>query len=80
MRNRNNDTPHGFDLVYGPVANDTLYQTLTLFEAGLLTKPETITRLKVHRLFDHFSFHSDSAIQMLTFVKAYEVEDKKDIH
>jgi hypothetical protein len=76
MLNRNNDTPHGFDLVYGPVANDTLYQTLTLFEAGLLTKPETITRLKVHRLFDQFSFHSASAIQMLTFVRAYEVEDK----
>lgn len=72
--NRNYDTPHGYDIVSGPVANDTLYQTLTLFESGILTKAETIARLKVHRLFDQFSFHTPEALAYLNFVEAYEVK------
>lgn len=71
--NRSNDIPHGYDIVTGPVANDTLYQTLTLFETGILTKPETIARLKVHRLFDQFSFHTSEALACLNFVEVYEV-------
>lgn len=73
--NRSNDTPHGYDIVFGPVANDTLYQTLTLFESGILTKPETIARLKVHRLFDQFSFHTPAALACLDFVEAYVVDE-----
>ncbi len=73
--NRSNDTPHKYDIVFGPVANDTLYQTLTLFEAGILTKPETIARLKVHRLFDQFSFHTSEALACLDFVEAYQVDE-----
>ncbi len=71
--NRSSDIPHGFDFVTGPVANDTLYQTLTLFETGILTKPETIARLKAHRLFDQFSFHTPEALACLNFVEAYQV-------
>ena len=73
LLNRNNDLNHGYDIVFGPVANDTLYQTLTLFESGILTKPETISRLKVHRLFDQFSFHTPEALTCLNFVEAYQV-------
>ena len=75
LLNRNNDAPHGFDIVLGPVANDTLYQTLTLFETGILTRQETIARLKVHRLFDQFSFHTSEALACLDFVKAYQVDE-----
>lgn len=73
--NRSNDIPHGYDIVFGPVANDTLYQTLTLFESGILTKPETIARLKVHRLFDQFSFHTSEALVCLDFAEDYEVDE-----
>ena len=72
--NRNNNTPHAYDIVLGPVANDTLYQTLTLFETGILTKPETIARLKVHKLFDQMAFTTDYALSFLTFIKAYKVK------
>lgn len=75
LLNRSNDTPHGYDIVFGPVANDTLYQTLTLFESGILTKPETIARLKVHRLFDQFSFHTPAALACLNFCEAYVVDE-----
>lgn len=73
LRNRNNHLPHAYDLVMGPVANDTLYQTLTLYENGILTKPETISRLKAHRLFDQLSFNTKNAIKWLNFLEMYEV-------
>lgn len=76
IHNRSIDSAADYDLVIGPVANDTLYQTLTLYEAGILTKPETIARLKVHPLFDQVSFLSYKALQHLKFIDAYPVMAK----
>ena len=61
--NRSYASANDYDVVIGPVANDTLYQTLTLYEAGSLTKQETIVRPKVHPLIDQVSFHSLKALE-----------------
>lgn len=73
VKNRNEEYDHGYHLVAGPVANDTLYQTLSLYETGILTKPETIARLKVHPLFNQLSFHSKQVLEHVQFEKAYQV-------
>lgn len=73
VKNRNEYYEHGFDIVIGPVANDTLYQTLNLYETGILTKLETISRLKVHPLYDQVAFNTINAIKLLHFKKAFEV-------
>lgn len=70
--NRKKDTPHKFDIVIGAVANDTLYATLSLYEANLLTKKETISRLKVHKLYDQISFHNSKVLKELSFFDSYE--------
>ncbi len=69
IANRRGNIIHHYDFVKGPVANDTLYQTFTLYESGVLTLYETIHRLKVHELFDQLSFHSEKALAYLKFVK-----------
>ncbi|MGL4944282.1 MAG: DUF3990 domain-containing protein [Thermoguttaceae bacterium] len=61
---------HPFDIVKGPVANDTLFRTINLFEEGVYTKEETILRLKSHLLFDQISFHTELALQRLAFVES----------
>ena len=71
--NRKIDKPHNYDIVIGPVANDTLYATLSLYEANLLTKEETIKRLKVHKLYDQISFHNRIVIKELFFLTNYEI-------
>jgi len=71
--NRRESMSHQYDLVTGAVANDTLYKTLSLFETGILTKQETIIRLKVHKLFDQFSFHNMELLKEIKFVHSYEV-------
>lgn len=74
--NRSIDSAADYDIIMGPVANDTLYQTLTLYEANILTKPETIARLKVHPLFDQVSFHCNKSLEHLKFKDAYMIKTK----
>ena len=71
--NRRVHKNHPFDLVKGAVANDTLYRTLSLFETGILTKNETISRLKVHELFDQISFHNNDLLKELKFIRYYDI-------
>jgi hypothetical protein len=69
IANRRGNITHSHDFVRGPVANDTLYRTFTLYESGVLTLPETINRLKVHELFDQLSFHTERALKHLKFIE-----------
>jgi Protein of unknown function (DUF3990) len=71
--NRSNYSNHAFDIVKGAVANDTLYRTLSLYESGILTKLETITRLKIHVLFDQISFHNQNVLKELIYTEFYEL-------
>lgn len=71
--NRRGNPLHEYDIVKGAVANDTIYQTLVLYEAGAYTAEETITRLKVHRLFDQITFHTEVALKEITYQKSIRV-------
>lgn len=71
--NRRGNPLHKYDIVKGAVANDTIYQTLVLYEAGAYTVEETIARLKVHRLFDQISFHTNRALKEITFQKTISI-------
>lgn len=67
--------PHSYDIVFGAVANDRIYTTITLYEAQVLTAEETVARLKVDEYFNQISFHVQIAINELEFIKAEEVTD-----
>ena len=58
-----------FELVYGPVADDDVYETFMLFATGTLTKKETLKRLKIKRLFNQLVFSSERAISFLKFTQ-----------
>ena len=69
IANRRGNITHSHDFVKGPVANDTLYRTFTLYESGVLTLQETFNRLRVHELFDQLSFHTERALETLKFTE-----------
>jgi len=73
MSNRTTNAIHEFDIVMGPVANDSLFRTLTLYESGILSKQETITRLKTHILYDQLSFNTDISIKLLKYHSNYSI-------
>ena len=56
-----------YDLVYGAVANDDVYRTITLYITGILNKEQTLTALKVRKLFNQLVFTTEKALEYLRF-------------
>ena len=74
MNNRlNKDFVHDYDIVYGPVANDRVYTCFALYEGGLMSKQNLLAELKTYELVDQYLFHTEHALQLLTFIQAREI-------
>jgi hypothetical protein len=66
-----------YDLVFGPVANDDVYETLQLYVNGAISREYTMERLKVKELFNQLVFKTDRALAFLRFVRAEVVDERK---
>ena len=64
-----------YDVVYGPVADDDVYTTFTLYQAGALTKEQTLETLKIKKLYDQMVFTSEKALSFVKFVGTIPEED-----
>lgn len=62
-----------YDCIYGPVANDDVYQTFAAYMAGILTKEQTLANLKIKKLYDQMVFATQKAIDHLHFKEAFIV-------
>ncbi len=71
--NRQGKLSHDYDLVMGPVADDKLYATISLYETGSLGVNAAIEELKAHVLFDQLSFHTPQVCRLLKFLESYEI-------
>ena len=67
----------GYDLVIGPVANDDVFATIALYEAGLIDKQAAIKGFRVKKLFRQYLFHTEKALDCLTFKTSYIVGDRQ---
>ena len=56
-----------YDLIYGAVANDDVYSTITLYMTGILDKEQTLARLKIKKLFNQLVFVTEKSLQYLHF-------------
>ena len=74
--NRNgNYEGESYDVVYGPVANDDVYTTFTLYQSGVLSKEQTIETLKIKKLYDQMVFTSEKALSFLKFIGTIAEEE-----
>ena len=64
-----------YDFVYGPVANDDVYATFTLYTAGVLTKEQTIEALKIKKLYNQLVLTSTKALSYLKFCGTVSKEE-----
>lgn len=72
--NRSGDAKENrFDLTIGPVADDNVYQSILLFESGVLNVEDTLIRLKTEVLHDQWAFHSQEAVASLHFLESREI-------
>lgn len=75
MANRTKkDFTHGYDIVYGPVANDRVYLQFGLYESGAIGVETLIRELKTYKLVDQYLFHTEKALTALHFVEATKIE------
>ncbi len=62
-----------YDLIIGPVANDDVYRTVSLYLSGFLSKESALEALKVKKPFNQYVFVSNKALETIEFLKASEV-------
>ena len=74
IENRKNPNySHNYDIVMGPVANDRVYTTISLYESQFLDIETTIKNLKTYKLVNQILFHTEQVLKELTFIKSEEV-------
>jgi hypothetical protein len=76
-RRRGVELSDKYDLIIGPVANDDVFGTIILYETGQLDRESAIRRFKVKELYNQIVFCSDAALDCLSFIKSYQVEDER---
>lgn len=57
-----------FDFIFGPVADDDVYTTFTLYTTGVITKAQTLDALKIKKLYNQLVLTSEKALSYLKFV------------
>ncbi len=74
MENRmNKDFNHSYDIVKGPVADDRVYASFALYEAGILGKDALISELKAYKLVNQTLLHSEASLKTISFIKTEEI-------
>lgn len=74
MENRmNREFTHNYDIVKGPVADDRVYASFALYEAGILSKQTLIAELKAYKLVNQVLLHTEHALRVIEFVNAEKI-------
>lgn len=69
--------PHEYDIVEGPMANDTIFNYVQDFVDGKITREAFWALAKFKKPTHQISFHTVRALTTLAFVKVSEVKDEK---
>ena len=64
-----------YDFIFGPVANDDVYTTFTLYTAGVLSKEQTLEALKIRKLYNQLVLTSEQALHFLQFLGTVPKEE-----
>lgn len=64
-----------YDFIFGPVANDDVYTTFTLYTSGLLTKEQTLEALKIKKLYNQLVLTSERSLSYLKFAGTVPQEE-----
>ena len=68
---------HDYDIVEGPMANDTIFNYVQNFADGKISREAFWELAKFSRPTHQISFHTARALSALQFLKGYEVYDEE---
>ncbi|MCI9577155.1 MAG: DUF3990 domain-containing protein [Clostridiales bacterium] len=64
-----------FDIILGPVADDDVYRTFTLYSAGVFTKKQTLEQLKIKKLYNQLVLTTEKALSYLSYLGTIPKEE-----
>ena len=67
---------HDYDIVIGPVADDTVYKVLLLFENEIIDWELAVAKLKTEQLHDQILFHTEKSLDYITYLGSETVVDE----
>ena len=67
----------GYDLVVGPIANDTIFDTIGIITSGLLKKEDAMKLLLLGPVYNQTVLRSERAVSQLTFIQAEELTEEE---
>ena len=65
---------HGYDIVEGKIADDSVGETILFVIDGFIKKEDAIERLKFQRINSQIAFCSEESLKALKFIDSYEVK------
>lgn len=65
---------HGFDIVVGKIADDTVGQTILYVLEGIMRKDDAIKRLEFQKINSQHAFCTERSLNGLLFKRSYEVK------
>jgi hypothetical protein len=68
---RNGRATESHDIIVGPVANDDVFEVITLYESGQIDQNTAIERFRVKELFNQILFCNERTLEFLTFTYSY---------
>lgn len=72
-RNGKKDAFNSFDVIIGPIANDTLYDVLGIPTSGMLSKEDSLGILKLGGEYHQIVLKSERAAKQLEWLEAREI-------
>lgn len=72
FNNRRNaaDALADFDVIIGPIANDTIYDVLGITTSGILPKSKSLAVLNIGHAYEQAVIKSEKALSQLAFIRA----------
>ena len=64
-----------FDIILGPVADDDVYRTFTLYSAGVFSKEQTLEQLKIKKLYNQLVLTTEKALSYLSYLGTIPKEE-----
>lgn len=65
------DYVHGFDIIEGKIANDSVGETVSYVMQGIMRKEDAVERLRFEKINNQIAFCTDSALKTLSFSHSY---------
>lgn len=65
---------HGYDIVEGKIADDSVGETILFVIDGVIKKVDALERLKFQKINSQIAFCSEESLKLIMFTNSYEVK------